>query len=227
MKSEYPNCEKLIVKKNLGFALIIFLVVPLPATARIIRLREKTNNEASLSVNLSNNITEGLYWLGNTGQGLEVKGNRYRYYDENGSKQWKPISELKRLRNGVIYDGKSYWCLSTLVPENKPGVCSANGWMTEKAKLPFVGTKFFNFLGGSGTGQSITIKKDGATIVKTHGVFNSSVVYKGKFSNPIIFKDRFGLLLKDNKIYSLSPDGQIGKGCKGEGTLCESSLYEP
>ena len=93
--------------------------------------------------------------------------------------------------------------------------------------LPFVGTRFFNFLGGSGTGQSITIQADGTTIVKLHGTVSSSVQYSGKFSNPIRLEDGFGLILKDDKIYSLSPNGQIGKGCKGEGSICESDLYEP
>ncbi|BAY27526.1 hypothetical protein NIES2100_73510 [Calothrix sp. NIES-2100] len=75
-------------------------------------------------------ISEGLYWLGNTDQGLEIKGSAYRYYDEEASHQWRPISELKLIKNGVIYDGKNYWCLSTLIPQNQLGVCSANGWVT-------------------------------------------------------------------------------------------------
>lgn len=171
----------------------------------------------------SNNIAEGFYALGGTDQGLEVKGKQFRYYDELGVKDWQPISGLKYVGNGVVFDGKLYWCLSKLVPRNKPAACSAKGWNQEI--LPFVGTKRFNFLGGTGTGQSITIQEDGTTIIKSHGLFDSSVRYRGKFSNPIILEDGFGLLLKDNKIYSLSPNGQIGKGCKGEGKLCESELY--
>ncbi|MFB2983667.1 hypothetical protein [Microseira sp. BLCC-F43] len=93
--------------------------------------------------------------------------------------------------------------------------------------LPFVGTRFFNFIGGNGTGQSITIQADGTTIIKSHGTVSSSVEYRGKFSNRIRLENGFGLILNDDKIYSLSPNGQIGKGCKGEGTLCESDLYQP
>ncbi|GET42240.1 hypothetical protein [Microseira wollei] len=96
-------------------------------------------------------------------------------------------------------------------------------------KLPFVGIIFFNFLGGTGTGQSITIQADGTTIIKIHGTVSSSVQYRGKFSNRIRLENGFGLILNYDydKIYSLSPNGQIAKGCKGEGTLCESNLYQP
>ncbi|WP_322746021.1 hypothetical protein [Nostoc sp. LEGE 06077] len=95
-------------------------------------------------------------------------------------------------------------------------------------KPPFIGTRLFNFLGGSGTGQSIEIAPDGTTIVKLNGTFESSVQYQGKFSNPIILQDGSGLrlLLKDGKIYSLLANGQIVKGCRGEEKLCESSLLE-
>ncbi|MBD2202610.1 hypothetical protein H6G33_12230 [Calothrix sp. FACHB-1219] len=99
---------------------------------------------------------------------------------------------------------------------------------TSEAKPPFIGTRLFNFLNGNGTGQSIAIAPDGTTIVKLNGKFETLVQYQGKFSNPIKLQDGsgLGLLLQDNKIYSLSPDGQIARGCKGEGTICESSLIE-
>jgi hypothetical protein len=100
---------------------------------------------------------------------------------------------------------------------------------TAAQNLPFIGTRFFNFLGGNGTGQSITIQADGTTIVKSHGTVSSSVQYRGKFSNRIRLENGFGLILNYDydKIYSLSPNGQIGKGCRGEGRLCESNLYQP
>lgn len=109
-------------------------------------------------------------------------------------------------------------------------------WFIEKKtdsdatqNLPFVGTRLFNFLGGNGTVQSITIQADGTTIIKSHGTVNSSVEYRGKFSNRIRLQDGFGLILNYDydKIYSLSPNGQLAKGCKREGTLCESNLYQP
>jgi len=77
-------------------------------------------------------------------------------------------------------------------------------------------------MGGSGTGQSISITKDGNTTLMFHGTVSSSVIYKGKFENPI-----HGYFLQGNKIYQVNPDGSFRKGCRGEGTLCESVLYNP
>jgi hypothetical protein len=102
-----------------------------------------------------------------------------------------------------------------------------NNQSENQEKLPFVGTRLFNFDGGNGTGRSITIAADGTTVIKINGKFSSSVIYSGKFANPIITQNEGSLLIKGHKIYRLSADGQIIKGCKGEGTLCESSLDEP
>jgi hypothetical protein len=95
---------------------------------------------------------------------------------------------------------------------------------TAQQKLPFIDTRYFNFMGGSGTGQSITIEKDGAFTIKFYGKVKTSVTNRGKFSNPLILDNGGGYLFKDNKIYSITPDSQIRKGCRGEGTLCESPL---
>jgi hypothetical protein len=95
-------------------------------------------------------------------------------------------------------------------------------------KTPFIGTRFFNFYGGNGTGQSITILSDGTTTVKLHGTFESSVLYQGKFTNPINLQDenRQILLLKDGKIFNINRNGDIAKNCKGDGKPCESDLFE-
>ncbi|HEY9648860.1 MAG TPA: hypothetical protein V6C88_20945 [Chroococcidiopsis sp.] len=98
---------------------------------------------------------------------------------------------------------------------------------TSENSLPFVGRRSFNFLGGSGTGQSITITDDGTTTVQLHGTAGTSVEYQGPFSNPIILSDGSGLVLAADKIYSLTNSGQVAQGCRGEGTLCEAELYEP
>ena len=92
---------------------------------------------------------------------------------------------------------------------------------------PFYGTRYFNFYGGNGTGQSITIEQDGTVTVERHGTMSSSVEYQGVFSNPIIFPDQTGLLFKEGKIYRLRADGQFAQNCLGEETFCESELYEP
>lgn len=94
-------------------------------------------------------------------------------------------------------------------------------------KPPFVGTKYFNFLSGTGTGQAITIQADGTTTIELRGTASTLVEYHGPFSNPIILSDGRGLLLEGDKIYSLLPGGQIAQGCKGEGQPCEAELYDP
>lgn len=114
------------------------------------------------------------------------------------------------------------WVIEKATNTNKQTVSNYN------QKLPFIGARFFSFLNGNGTGKSISIATDGTTIVKLNGKFDTTIQYNGKFSNPIILQDGsgLGLLLKDDKIYSLLANGEIAKGCKGDGTICESSLIE-
>jgi hypothetical protein len=81
-------------------------------------------------------ISEGRYWLGGTDQGLEVQGDRYRYYTEGGEQAWQSISELKAIKPGVVFDGQSYWCLSTLAPATGATACSENGWVERKPDKP-------------------------------------------------------------------------------------------
>jgi len=72
-------------------------------------------------------ITEGYYAMGGTDQGLEVRGNQYRYYDEGGEHEWLPISQLTIISPGHVFDGENYWCHSDNVPEGG-GICTTNGW---------------------------------------------------------------------------------------------------
>ena len=67
----------------------------------------------------SGTIKEGKYWSATTTQGIEVKGDLYRYFDEQAidpPSSWKPISELKIVRRNSITDGKNSWCLSGTCP---------------------------------------------------------------------------------------------------------------
>lgn len=89
-------------------------------------IEEKTDHTQPSS--LSNKIVDGFYALGGTDLGIEVKGEQYRHYDELGVKEWKPIAELEYVREGVIFNEENYWCLSTLAPQDRAAVCSANGW---------------------------------------------------------------------------------------------------
>jgi hypothetical protein len=108
------------------------------------------------------------------------------------------------------------------VQPRKPDTVSQSA--SPPANLPFVGTKRFNFLNGSGTGQSITIEADGTTTVKLHGTANTSVSYSGPFTNPIIFKDGDGVKLEGDTIYSLRTDGTIAEGCIRADEPCKSAL---
>ncbi|MEG4047581.1 hypothetical protein [Microcoleus sp. Pol17_C1] len=99
-------------------------------TKRFVRnwwIEKKTDSHQQKSS--SNIIEEGRYWLGGTDQGLEVKGKQYRYYDEsNIERPWQPLSELQYITKGVVFDGRNYWCLSTLAPKTGGVSCSKNGW---------------------------------------------------------------------------------------------------
>ena len=85
------------------------------------------NSDPTPTNSASTQIPDGRYWLGATDQGLEVAGDRYRYDTEGGEQPWQEVSKLKYVNNGVIFDGKNYWCLSTLAPNPVTG-CSAAGW---------------------------------------------------------------------------------------------------
>ncbi|MEA5467191.1 hypothetical protein [Leptothoe sp. PORK10 BA2] len=91
---------------------------------------------------------------------------------------------------------------------------------------PFFGERYFNFYGGNGTGQSITIESDGATTVRRNGTVSSSVIYRGQFSNPIMTNEGEQLRIDGDNISLVSADGQVIQGCKGENAPCESDLYE-
>ncbi|WP_332984763.1 hypothetical protein [Microcoleus sp. A003_D6] len=99
-------------------------------TKRFVRnwwIEKKTDSNQQKSS--SNIIQEGRYWLGGTDRGLEVKGKQYRYYDEsNIERPWQPLSELQYIKKGVVFDGKNYWCLSTLAPKTGGSSCSRDGW---------------------------------------------------------------------------------------------------
>jgi hypothetical protein len=184
-------------------------------------IKKKSDSQKEPS---SSTIQTGLYWVGPTDEGLEIQAERFRYYDESGfDKRWQPISVLKHIKNGVVFYAENYWCLSSVMPKNGISTCSASGWVAAET-LPFIGTRRFNFLGGSGTGHSITIEKDGNTVVKIHGTAQTSVIYRGKFSNPIVLDDGRELQFEDDRVYILLL-GQSLEECKSSGSPCQANLY--
>ncbi|MFA9202574.1 MAG: hypothetical protein ACEQSD_01060 [Flavobacteriales bacterium] len=95
--------------------------------------------------------------------------------------------------------------------------------------LPFVGTKTFNFMGGGGTGESITIRRNGTAKIMIHGASGSYVEYSGRFSySGMKNKDypNLGWLFRDGKVYQIE-NGRISTGCQGsdERLPCVSELY--
>ncbi len=112
--------------------LTIALILGSTTLARADRSTPTRSEMATIPIsNPLNPIENGRYWIGHTDQGLEVDGTRYRYDTELGAKPWQPISDLNAVKNGVIFDGKNYWCLSTLHPKNKIASCTADGWKTQ------------------------------------------------------------------------------------------------
>ena len=93
--------------------------------------------------------------------------------------------------------------------------------------LPFVGERNFNFLGGSGTGYIIKINPDGQTKIKSCGVDSCTMIYNGKYANPISFDDGSGFLFGNSKIYALPETGKLAEeGCLNyENDKCVSDLY--
>lgn len=95
---------------------------------------------------------------------------------------------------------------------------------TPNNELPFIGERSFNFMGGRGTENSITIAENGDTTVTSIGTESSSVDYQGKFTNPILLSHGGGLLFKNGQVYATT-NGQIDKDCMGDGQECVSELY--
>ena len=89
--------------------------------------------------------------------------------------------------------------------------------------VPFVGTRWFNFMGGNGTGMSIKISANGDTLVQSHGISASSIEYQGKYTNPLKSVDGIEYLIRDNQIY-LMENAKVSMDCMGDGTLCVSDL---
>jgi hypothetical protein len=91
---------------------------------------EKQTDAANQSTP-ANPIAEGRYWIGSTDQVLIVQGEQYRYEDAEEVQPWNPLSDLKAIKKGIIFDGSNYWCLSTLAPKNEGAIaCAAEGWVT-------------------------------------------------------------------------------------------------
>ena len=96
----------------------------------------------------------------------------------------------------------------------------------DSVKLPFVGKRYFNFLGGTGTGYSIEIEPDGTTTVQFHGTASSAIEYRGRFSNPLLLSNDRALRIEGNSIYQVAADGTISPSCFTDDIHCAAELYD-
>lgn len=92
--------------------------------------------------------------------------------------------------------------------------------------LPFVGKRYFNFLGGTGTGYSIEIAADGTTTIELHGTMGSAIEYRGRFSNPLFLSNDRALRIEGNTIYQAAADGTISPSCFTDNIPCKAELYD-
>ncbi|MBL0202349.1 MAG: hypothetical protein IPP81_19990 [Chitinophagaceae bacterium] len=139
--------------------------------------------------------------------------------------------ELKEKELALLEKELSLKYKDTVTLQNNPVdtvTLTPNMILEDKIELPFIGTKYFNFMGGSGTGQSITITKDGTVILKSHGAPEAetepSVNFKGKYSKLIKVNKNEIYKIEGDKIYMVNAKGVVEKGCEGEGIPCISYL---
>jgi hypothetical protein len=101
-----------------------------------------------------------------------------------------------------------------------------------KNTLPFIGTKEFNFTGGSCCNQTITITKEGQCIIRSYEApeigNNVYINYKGKYA-PIIWvykkgKKDYGYKIEKRFITELLPSGRPRRDC-GMNSVCKTELY--
>jgi hypothetical protein len=68
------------------------------------------------------------YSIGGTSYGIVVSDNVWRYVDEGGYyEELYPLSRLDSPRDGVLFDGRTYFCRSSESP-GRAHHCTANGW---------------------------------------------------------------------------------------------------
>ena len=121
---------------------------------------------------------------------------------------------------------------STKVPTGDTSKQIIKTEITNTLQLPFIGEKYFNFGGGSGTGSSITITKDGLVIIR--GVpspgaekfgAKGEIEFKGQFKTIIKTKDGIRYKIEANKISMVDAKGNVEQGCGNLGDEPCSTTY--
>lgn len=101
-----------------------------------------------------------------------------------------------------------------------------------KSKLPFIGTRSYNFAGGSCCKETITIYENGNCEIVGYGDPNfgdgSTVFYSGVYNDIIWIYEKgeksFGYKIGAKYITQLNKDGKPEIGCKGENLACTVEL---
>ena len=101
-----------------------------------------------------------------------------------------------------------------------------------KLTLPFIGTRSFSFCEGNACASAITINKNGACTIKTHGFFGDSTTeYVGTYKSILWInesgKRSFGYkIISSNAIAMVDLNGKIKEDCFDDEELCTTVLYK-
>lgn len=110
---------------------------------------------------------------------------------------------------------------------------SATEPMMSDTTLPFIGKRAFNFDGGSGTEEIVTIYEDGRTVIEGCGTADAlfddtepscTVFYDGAFSSVIKTEFDFYRITRE-AVIKVDADGNRLADCEEKGVNCISSLY--
>lgn len=99
-------------------------------------------------------------------------------------------------------------------------------------EYPFIGTRHFNFTGGSCCNETISISKEGKCIIKAYQASeignNVLTIYNGEYSQVIWIyskgKKEYGYKIEKNYITQLNANGKAESGCREEGKPCRTRL---
>lgn len=102
---------------------------------------------------------------------------------------------------------------------------------TSAITLPFVGKRYFNFFGGTGTGNVITITANGETQLQGCGDLGAGgsceVLYSGPYQNPIPGDNGTSWFIRGEQV-ALRQNGDIENACGMDGTQpCVTELESP
>ena len=116
--------------------------------------------------------------------------------------------------------------MEVVTQAEQPVIQSLNATVAT-AELPFIGTRFVNFTGGTGTVESIEIAADGTTTVGLIGLHSSQLLYSGPYSNPLPLNDGRSLRIEGDKVVQLFADESTVRSCRIEQNPCQAVLQKP